>query len=337
MASLLVDLLQASGLKPRKLDYIRTPKSDGYRAIHLNFRFPVKLGPIEGQLGCEIQIRSLLQHSWAELSRADFYASDDEIPPPVARKMKRLSKQLEEADITADSIRSQLARRRTGTKPDTDQVVSAPTLAFIYRQHFGQDSPEYLLRSISGELQGVAVRTDGLDATLRDREFQTQLRTAYAERVKWDAGSEQLFRWSIRSLIQGKEAAIRLARRDGREEWQDIERIARSEVMAGFPEKANTLVRQLQHPMKDDDIEYDIEQLASVLGGRHRCGLCGTTIIDPEEVAEGAVSHYKLRGKRADAVREQIAEAVSSSAVETGGWDHPTLCNYCENLMSKDD
>ena len=156
------------------------------------------------------------------------------------------------------------------------------------------------------------MRTDGLDATLRDREFQTQLRTAYAERVKWDAGSEQLFRWSIRSLIQGKEAAIRLARRDGREEWQDIERIARSEVMAGFPEKANTLVRQLQHPMKDDDIEYDIEQLASVLGGRHRCGLCGTTIIDPEEVAEGAVSHYKLRGKRADAVREQIAEAVSS-------------------------
>ncbi len=46
-------------------DYIRHPKSDGYRGFHLIYRYSNKNNPVYGGLKVEIQLRSLLQHCWA--------------------------------------------------------------------------------------------------------------------------------------------------------------------------------------------------------------------------------------------------------------------------------
>ena len=51
----------------QKHDFVKMPKADGYRAIHLLFRYQVKMASSEANLGCEIQVRSLLQNSWAQL------------------------------------------------------------------------------------------------------------------------------------------------------------------------------------------------------------------------------------------------------------------------------
>jgi ppGpp synthetase/RelA/SpoT-type nucleotidyltranferase len=337
VASLLSDSLANEGLKPRKYDYVSRPKRDGYRSIHLVFRYPAKMASLEAELGCEIQIRSLLQNSWAQLSRADLYAAADEVPGSIIRKMHHLSSQLAKADATADSIRNQFARPRKGRKPTNEQSLSSATLAFIYRQLYGTDPPEYLIQWVLREYKGTGARADGLDAALRDEELQQQLREEYGIHTKWEADNEQLFRWSVHSVAHGREAATRLARRDGREEWKEIERIARNEIMSGYPKDADSLLSRLGNPMKDDDVEWDIEELASGMGGLRTCARCGTRIVDPEELADAVVSHYKLRAKKADKAREDIIDAVRSSAVEVGGWDNPSLCNYCEHVMSKDD
>jgi hypothetical protein len=46
-------------------DYIRHPKSDGYRGYHLIYRYSSSLHPEYSDLKVEIQLRSSLQHCWA--------------------------------------------------------------------------------------------------------------------------------------------------------------------------------------------------------------------------------------------------------------------------------
>jgi len=46
-------------------DYIREPKSDGYRSYHLIYRYQNALHPAYSNLKVEMQFRSILQHCWA--------------------------------------------------------------------------------------------------------------------------------------------------------------------------------------------------------------------------------------------------------------------------------
>lgn len=53
-------------LHTRSKDYIQEPKSkDGYRSIHLIYKYRNKLHPYWDGLSVELQIRTKLQHSWA--------------------------------------------------------------------------------------------------------------------------------------------------------------------------------------------------------------------------------------------------------------------------------
>jgi ppGpp synthetase/RelA/SpoT-type nucleotidyltranferase len=73
VADLLETTLVSDNFNVKRDDYITNPKRGGYRAIHLVFQMPISLGNDEAKLGCEIQVRSLLQDSWAELSHAEIY------------------------------------------------------------------------------------------------------------------------------------------------------------------------------------------------------------------------------------------------------------------------
>lgn len=133
------------------------------------------MASLAAELGCEIQIRSLLQNSWAELSRADMYAAAENAPKSIVKTMQRLSDQLAKADAIADSIRDQFARPRKGRKPTAQEPLSVSPLAFIFRQRYGADPPEYLIQRVLREHEGTGMRADGLDSALRDEPFSTTL------------------------------------------------------------------------------------------------------------------------------------------------------------------
>jgi len=65
----LVDAYKASGLKHelvRVTDYIQSPRSSGYRSVHLMYRYRSdKNKQMYNGLRIEMQIRSRLQHAWA--------------------------------------------------------------------------------------------------------------------------------------------------------------------------------------------------------------------------------------------------------------------------------
>jgi len=59
------DRSRAAHERIRVDDYIRSPQSSGYRAIHFVYRFRSKQKPEFENLSIEIQIRSKLQHAWS--------------------------------------------------------------------------------------------------------------------------------------------------------------------------------------------------------------------------------------------------------------------------------
>src|SRR3546814_12020644 len=52
-------------------DYIRSPKSSGYRSIHLVLKYKSKKYPEYNNLLLEVQIRTHAQHSWATAVRSE--------------------------------------------------------------------------------------------------------------------------------------------------------------------------------------------------------------------------------------------------------------------------
>lgn len=46
-------------------DYVTNPKADGYRSIHLIFRYMSRIAPDYNGLSLELQLRTRLQHAWA--------------------------------------------------------------------------------------------------------------------------------------------------------------------------------------------------------------------------------------------------------------------------------
>ena len=209
----------------------------------------------------------------------------------------------------------------------------------MYRSSFGQDAPDYLIQSVLRDYGHLAIRTDGLEAALEDESFIGQLSDAYtkATRFDWEAAPEQLFRWVLISMVSGTKSAITAAARDSREEANEIEQIGRREALSSLPRTAAGFLDEVDHPDDDGDFEGDIEQWASGFGVLERCDACGREIVDPYVLADAAVKHFKLRGKKADRFRENIQRRVTNSAVDTGGWNHTGLCSNCDDQMSKDD
>jgi ppGpp synthetase/RelA/SpoT-type nucleotidyltranferase len=334
------DLLQASlendGLKVRRSDYVAKPKRDGYRAIHLSFYLPVRIGNDEAALGCEVQIRSLLQNSWATLSRADVYANQASRGPGVARDMASLARLLAKADNVAERIRRRISKPRRGQRPVPGQTLTASALAFIYRRRFGENPPDYVVQGVTREFGAYDLRTDGLETVLHDEKFVNQLCSAYAEEADWQADETQIFRWTVLSLLVGPDAAIRRARSDGRADWREVSRIARREALASIPGVEDLLVA-LETPQKDEDPEWDLKSWAGALDATSQCAYCGTTIVHPDEFADSAVQYYKLRGRRAEETRERLRDAAQSVATETGSWGSSSICSYCSYVLNKDD
>jgi putative GTP pyrophosphokinase len=335
-ADLLQAGLESDRLEVKRSDYVANPKPDGYRAIHLTFYLPVRIGNDEAALGCEIQIRSLLQNSWAALSRADVYGSEPSGWPGVARDMASLARMLARADNVAERIRRRISKPRRGQRPAPGQTLTASGLAFAYRRRFRENPPDYIVQSIIREFGAYDLRTDGLETALQDEKFVNQLTSAYAEEADWQADATQIFRWTVLSLVVGSQAAVRRARSDGRADWREVAATARREALASIPGVEDVLVA-LEQPDKDEDPQSDLEDWAGALDATSRCAFCGTTIVRPDEFADSAVRYYRLRGRKAEEIRERLRHAAQSVGTETGSWDNSSICSYCSYVLNKDD
>jgi ppGpp synthetase/RelA/SpoT-type nucleotidyltranferase len=116
-------------------DYIRQPKDSGYRALSLLVGVPVAIGYHTEPVTSEIQIRTLLQHAWGELTHEDTYKPEMKTPPLIVILSKRLANTLAVLDEIAQDIRDELDKLESeqgapvgGLEPTTDAelIAAAP-------------------------------------------------------------------------------------------------------------------------------------------------------------------------------------------------------------------
>jgi ppGpp synthetase/RelA/SpoT-type nucleotidyltranferase len=332
-AELIKSALKVEGIRTFEQDYITQPRKDGYLAIHLDVRVPTRLHKQELNVGCEIQIRSLLQDAWARLSHADIYGSNVDIPDRLLRKLRRLSRQLADADGAADLIRNEMARPRRGHKPSKGAKLTRSAIAFLYRRAFGEEPATYLVDLALKEFSDAEIRADGLDQALRDRRLNDRLKHAYQSYMPYPPSHEEIFMWVVRSLVQGRGAALRQARLAGRNAWEEVDQIYGREILSDLPDTMEELLTSIEHPSS----EPNIEGWADAMGAAKKCAICGTTIVDPESLAMALIDHYDLTDPDATDAQERIESAIRNSGVEVGDWDHSDLCAYHGNQLSKDD
>ena len=110
-------------LNPRsERDYIAEPKESGYRGWHVNLGTTVA----KSSVVCELQVRTLLQDSWGELTHEDTYSKDGALPPLVEVLSTRMSDLLSILDDIAEDLRTELDRIDEAVVSEPDDVNASP-------------------------------------------------------------------------------------------------------------------------------------------------------------------------------------------------------------------
>ena len=85
-------------------DYIKSPKSNGYRSLHLVVEVPVYLS--EGRLAVpvEVQIRTIAMDFWATLEHSLRYKAQDQVPQSISDELQQTATDIAALDQRMQAI-----------------------------------------------------------------------------------------------------------------------------------------------------------------------------------------------------------------------------------------
>lgn len=86
-------------------DYIKNPKENGYRSLHLIVSVPIFLMHEKREMKIEIQLRTIAMDSWASLEHQLKYKKDTPFTENMAHELYLCSKLSAELDMRMDSLR----------------------------------------------------------------------------------------------------------------------------------------------------------------------------------------------------------------------------------------
>ena len=101
-------------------DYIKEPKPNGYRSLHLIVDVPILLSEGERNVRCEIQIRTTAMDSWAALEHNLRYKKNRANDEKTDRKLKLCASMLAESDSMMEDIAEDLG---FFDKPDGQKLL----------------------------------------------------------------------------------------------------------------------------------------------------------------------------------------------------------------------
>lgn len=84
-------------------DYIKQPKPNGYRSLHLIIQIPIFMSDRVEDVYVELQIRTIAMDFWASLEHKIYYKYNKEIPA-------RIKDELQDAAVTAEHLDRKMER-----------------------------------------------------------------------------------------------------------------------------------------------------------------------------------------------------------------------------------
>ncbi len=88
----------------RETDYIKNPKPNGYRSLHLVVKVPVFFSNGKELVPVEIQIRTIAMDFWASLEHQLRYKNIDTIPSEVVKELQDCADTIAETDLRMQRI-----------------------------------------------------------------------------------------------------------------------------------------------------------------------------------------------------------------------------------------
>ena len=92
----------------KKKDYIKNPKANGYRSLHLVVEVPVFLSDTTKIMQVEVEIRTIAMDFWASLEHSIRYKKIENASEYVMSELKDCADTIYETDIRMQKIRGQL-------------------------------------------------------------------------------------------------------------------------------------------------------------------------------------------------------------------------------------
>ena len=91
-------------------DYIASPKTNGYRSMHMVALLSVTLPGETRQVPVEIQIRTLAQDTWAALEHQLKYKKDVEGVALIQKELKRCADEIASTDLSLQTVRDMMGQ-----------------------------------------------------------------------------------------------------------------------------------------------------------------------------------------------------------------------------------
>ena len=85
-------------------NYIRTPKDNGYRSLHIVIDVPVYLSEAKVFIPVEVQIRTVAMDFWASLEHNLRYKAENEVPAFIVEELKSCADIITETDTRMERI-----------------------------------------------------------------------------------------------------------------------------------------------------------------------------------------------------------------------------------------
>ena len=89
-------------------DYIKNPKENGYRSLHLVVEVPVYLANEKVMVPVEIQIRTIAMDFWATLEHHLRYKNDKEISDDIRNRLSDCAKSITDIDYEMEDIHNEV-------------------------------------------------------------------------------------------------------------------------------------------------------------------------------------------------------------------------------------
>ena len=88
----------------KRKDYIKEPKPNGYRSLHLVIETPVYLSDKKEHVHVEVQIRTIAMDFWASLEHELKYKTDTDVSAELAEQLRECAETIAATDLKMQQI-----------------------------------------------------------------------------------------------------------------------------------------------------------------------------------------------------------------------------------------
>ena len=92
----------------KEKNYIKNPKSNGYRSYHIVFQVPLDIAGEVHPVNIEIQIRTIAMDFWASLEHEMKYKKNIKNQKMIGEELKRCADEIATTDINMQTIRNMI-------------------------------------------------------------------------------------------------------------------------------------------------------------------------------------------------------------------------------------